>query len=156
MAKVNGSAEILDIGQARARLRPADLKASEFATIGAYFSAVREAAGYSIEDIADRTHIKPAYLNAIELMRLDDLPSRPFALGFVKTYADALGVDAQAAVAKFKETGGGPAREAPVVHQPAEPHPVAVDERERPLLSLIGFIAVLGFILFCAIMIAMP
>lgn len=53
-------------------------------------------------------HIKAAYLNAIELMRLDDLPSRPFALGFVKTYAEALGVDASAAVAKFKETTGSP------------------------------------------------
>ena len=96
MAKVNGSAEILDMGQARARLRTGDLKTSEFPTIGAYFSAVREAAGFSIEEIAKRTHIKAAYLNAIELMQFDDLPSRPFALGFVKTYAEALGVDAAA------------------------------------------------------------
>lgn len=155
MAKVNGSAEILDMGQARARLRPADLKASEFPTVGAYFSAVRESAGYTIEDIAARTHIKAAYLNAIELMRLDDLPSRPFALGFVKTYADALGVDAAAAVAKFKETTGQPAEEH-AVRQPAEPQPVAVEERERPLITLIGFVAVLAFILFCAIMMAMP
>lgn len=156
MAKVNGSAEILDMGQARARLRPADLKASEYPNVGVYFSAVREAAGYSIEDIAARTHIKAAYLNAIELMRLDDLPSRPFALGFVKTYAEALGVDASAAVAKFKETTGLSIAEARIDHQPAEPQLAAVEERERPLLTLIGFIAVLGFILFCAIMIAIP
>jgi len=154
VAKVNGSAEILDMGQARARLRPGDLKASDFPTVGAYFSAVREAAGYTIEDITTRTHIKAAYLNAIELMRLDDLPSRPFALGFVKTYADALGVDASAAVAKFKETTGGPAAEPRIDPQPTEPH--LVEERERPLLTLVGFVAVLGFILFCAIMIAMP
>lgn len=157
VAKVNGSAEILDMGQARARLRPADLKASDFPTVGAYFSAVREAAGYSIQDIASRTHIRAAYLNAIELMAIDELPSRPFALGFIKTYADALGVDAAAAVAKFKENTGAPSHAAEPVPQLDEPsQPEAVDEKQRPLLTLIGFLAVLGFILFCAIMIVMP
>ena len=156
MAKVNGSAEILDMGQARARLRTGDLKTSEFPTIGAYFSAVREAAGFSIEEIAKRTHIKAAYLNAIELMQFDDLPSRPFALGFVKTYAEALGVDAAAAVAKFKENTGPSPRVEDRIEQHAEPAPAAVDERERPLMTLIGFLFVLAFILICAIMIAMP
>jgi TonB family protein len=158
VAKVNGSAEILDMGQARARLRPADLKPSEFATVGAYFSAVREAAGYSIDDLAVRTHIKPAYLNAIELMNLKALPSRAFALGFIKTYAEALGVDAAAAVIKFKENTApeAPIEERAEDHRRAAPTTEAVEERERPLTTLIGFVAVLTFILFCAIMIALP
>ena len=141
------------MGQARARLRAGDLGPGEFPTIGAYFSAVREASGQSIEEIASRTHIKAAYLNAIELMQIDDLPSRPFALGFVKTYADALGVDASAAVAKFKENIGAAASVEERVVSPAPSiHPV--EERERPLASLISVVLVLGFILFCAIMIA--
>lgn len=155
VAKTSGTAEILDMGHARARLRAADLKPSEYPTIGAYFAAVREAAGFTVDEIAARTHIKAAYLDAIELMRLDELPSRPFALGFVKTYANALGVDAAAAVVKFKEnTGGTLAREAPV--RTAGPATEAVAENERPQLSLIAFLAVLGFILWCALMIASP
>jgi TonB family protein len=143
------------MGQARARRRGSDVGAGEYPTIGAYFSAAREAAGLAIEDLAARTHIKAAYLDAIELMRLDDLPSRPFAIGFVKTYAEALGVDAAAAVAKFKEDIGATSP-ADLVVEPVEPSAEAVEENSRPHLSLFAFGAVLVFILVCAVLITMP
>lgn len=70
--------------------------------VGAALRAIREFQGVSLQDVADATRIRQAYLAAVEDMRLDELPSRPFALGYVKAYARHLGVDAEAAVERYK------------------------------------------------------
>jgi cytoskeletal protein RodZ len=71
---------------------------------GGALRALREAQGLSLEDVAQITRIRRAYLAAIEEMRLDQLPSRPFAIGYVRAYAQVLGIDANDAVAKFKQS----------------------------------------------------
>jgi cytoskeleton protein RodZ len=71
--------------------------------VGAALRAIREFQGVTLQDVADATRIRRAYLAAVEDMRLDELPSRPFALGYVKAYARHLGVDADAAVGRYKQ-----------------------------------------------------
>jgi cytoskeleton protein RodZ len=70
--------------------------------IGAALKALREFRRLSLQDLADRTRIRSSYLAAIEEMRLDELPSRPFTIGYVRAYASALGLDGEAAVERFK------------------------------------------------------
>jgi cytoskeleton protein RodZ len=70
--------------------------------IGAALKAVREFRRQSLQDLADQTRIRRSYLAAIEEMRLDELPSRPFTIGYVRAYANALGLDGEAAVERFK------------------------------------------------------
>lgn len=70
--------------------------------IGVALKTAREFRGLSLQDVADQTRIRRAYLAAIEEMRLDELPSRPFTIGYVRAYANALGLDAEAAVERFK------------------------------------------------------
>ena len=70
--------------------------------IGAALKAVREFRRLSLEELADRTRIKRSYLAAIEEMRLEELPSRPFTIGYVRAYAAALGLDGEAAVERFR------------------------------------------------------
>jgi cytoskeletal protein RodZ len=70
--------------------------------VGAALRAIREFQGVSLQDVADATRIRRAYLAAVEDMRLEELPSRPFAIGYVKAYARHLGVDAEAAVDRFR------------------------------------------------------
>ncbi|MDO8900560.1 MAG: helix-turn-helix transcriptional regulator [Phenylobacterium sp.] len=70
--------------------------------IGAALKAAREFRGLSLQDVADSTRIRRAYLAAIEEMRIEDLPSRPFTIGYVRAYARALGLEAEAAVSRFK------------------------------------------------------
>lgn len=70
--------------------------------IGVALKTAREFRGLSLQDVADQTRIRRAYLAAIEEMRLDELPSRPFTIGYVRAYATALGLDAEAAVERFK------------------------------------------------------
>lgn len=70
--------------------------------IGAALKAAREFRGLSLQDVADSTRIRRAYLAAIEEMRIEDLPSRPFTIGYVRAYARALGLEAESAVTRFK------------------------------------------------------
>jgi cytoskeleton protein RodZ len=70
--------------------------------IGAALKAARESLGLSLDDIADITKVRARHLAAIELAQMDQLPSRPFTVGYVRAYAKALGLDADATAARFR------------------------------------------------------
>jgi cytoskeleton protein RodZ len=94
------------------------------ANIGQALRALREAQGLSLESIAQTTCIRRAYLQALEELNLDILPSRPFAIGYVRAFAQALGADAEAAVARFNPDAPTPdeALKAPLgVHKERDP-----------------------------------
>jgi cytoskeletal protein RodZ len=78
-----------------------DLEAAP--NIGAALRSARLGLGRSLQEISDATRIKRGYLEALEEMRLEDLPSRPFTIGYVRSYAHALGLDPEAAVERFKD-----------------------------------------------------
>ena len=63
-------------------------------------------------DLARELRIRDAWLLAIEEGRLDDLPAGPFQTGYVRSYADRLGLDGAALAARLgparAATGGGP------------------------------------------------
>jgi transcriptional regulator with XRE-family HTH domain len=80
---------------------PAPL-ATESATLGAYLRAVREHKGLSLIQVAEATRVRRLYLEALERDDIAPLPSRPFAVGYVRAYGRALGLDGDAAVARFK------------------------------------------------------
>ena len=70
--------------------------------IGAALKAIREFKGHSLDFIAAATRVRPTHLAAIEAFDLERLPSRPFAIGYVRAYAEALGQDPEVAVQRFK------------------------------------------------------
>lgn len=139
---------------ARARRRANEIDGSDFESVGAYLRAVREASGLSVDELSTRTHIKAEYLAAIEEMRIGALPSRPFAIGFLKGYAEALGLEPGPIVRRFKEELGFSAP----VEVESEKFEAAqtVMETERSHMSLLAFVAVLFFILWCAYQITRP
>lgn len=71
--------------------------------IGAALRAERQRQGLSLQDVADATRVRRVYLEALEANRLEDLPSRPFAVGYVRAFAQILRVDPEVAVARFKD-----------------------------------------------------
>ena len=81
-------------------IRPPSLEAGE--NVGAALRAIREFKGHSLDFIAGATRVRPMHLAAIESFDLDRLPSRPFAIGYIRAYAEALGQDPEAAVERFK------------------------------------------------------
>ncbi len=150
----NGSAEIVNMEDARARRRASELNPEDFASVGAHLRAVREASGLTLDELSERTHIKAAYLGAIEEMTLKRLPSRPFAIGFAKVYAEALGLDARAVVSRFKEDAGFTT--AVEVESEKFEAAQAMAEHDRPEMSLLAFAAIVVFIIWCALEITQP
>ncbi|MFT3996963.1 MAG: helix-turn-helix transcriptional regulator [Asticcacaulis sp.] len=70
--------------------------------------ATREAQGYSLDQVADITRVRRSYLEAIEEVAYDRLPSRAFSIGFVKAYAKALGLDEESLAEMFKRAFADP------------------------------------------------
>ena len=95
--------------------------------IGEALKAVRESKGLSLEALAESTRVRRAYLAAIEDMRLELLPSRPFTIGYIRAYAEALGLDPEEAAYRFKA-------DEPVLDEPLR-EPVGVDNSRDPRLS---------------------
>ncbi|NKC29914.1 helix-turn-helix domain-containing protein [Falsiroseomonas selenitidurans] len=80
---------------------------SEAARVGEELRDSRLALGLSIEEIATRLRIRRPYLEALEEGRIRDLPGPAYAVGFVRAYATALGLDADEMVRRFRDLSGG-------------------------------------------------
>lgn len=87
-----------------------EASAGEAARVGEELRDARIALGYSLEEAAARLRINRRYLAALEEGRVRDLPGPTYALGFVRSYATALGLDADEMVRRFRDSLGGAAR----------------------------------------------
>ena len=72
------------------------------AGIGATLREARERAHLDIMDFEARTKIRAKYLRALEDEEWSLLPGYTFTKGFLRTYADMLGLDGRALVDEFK------------------------------------------------------
>ncbi len=66
---------------------------NQLAQIGAFLRDNREKQDKSLEDIALRTYIRPQLLNGLETGNPDVLPEPIFVQGFIRRYAETLGLD---------------------------------------------------------------
>jgi cytoskeleton protein RodZ len=116
-------------------LRPTPVRLDEQLPLGAALAAARLSLDLAVEDIASATRVRTGYIVAIEAFDFKTLPARPFVIGYVRAYAMALGLDADAVVARFR------AEAPPVVDELKAPVGV---ERPRPVAPrIIGFVACL-------------
>ncbi|HEY1750912.1 MAG TPA: helix-turn-helix domain-containing protein [Caulobacteraceae bacterium] len=70
--------------------------------IGQALKVARQRQGLTLADIAETTRVRERHLEAIEAGELAQLPSRPFTIGYVRAYAKALGVDADATISRYR------------------------------------------------------
>ncbi|KAM3097942.1 helix-turn-helix domain-containing protein [Phormidesmis sp. 146-12] len=68
-------------------------QAEQLREIGSKLSQERQARSISLEEIAAKTYIPMRLLGAIDTGRLDLLPEPVFIQGFIRRYADAVGLD---------------------------------------------------------------
>lgn len=108
--------------------------------LGADLRAARERLGWTLEEIAGSLRIRQIYLLAIEEGRVRDLPGTAYAVGFVRTYAGALGFDADELARRFR------AEVAEVNHRPNLRFPAPVPDRGVPAgaLVLLGALVAIG------------
>lgn len=78
----------------------------EAARVGEELREARIALGVSLEDAAAQLRINKRYLQALEEGRVKDLPGAAYAVGFVRSYATALGLDPDEAVRRFRDVSG--------------------------------------------------
>jgi hypothetical protein len=71
-------------------------------TVGALLAEARAAAGRELADLARETRVPLRHLMAIEADDHEALPALPYALGFVKTFARSVGLNAEAVGAQFR------------------------------------------------------
>ena len=75
--------------------------------VGGVLAAERKRRGESLEHVSETLRIRQPYLEAIEADRIDDLPGRAYALGFVRAYAEHLGLDGEEIMRRFKAGAAG-------------------------------------------------
>lgn len=75
---------------------------AEAPSLGAGLRRARELSGRSLSELSAITRVHQKYLTALEEGEHSALPSRVFALGYVRAYAGALGLDEQLAVERYK------------------------------------------------------
>jgi cytoskeleton protein RodZ len=71
--------------------------------VGELMRLTRERLGQELQTVANQLRIRLGYLEAIEEGRFRDLPGSTYAVGFVRSYADYLGLDSGDIVRRFRE-----------------------------------------------------
>ncbi len=75
---------------------------SSMDSIGEILRAAREQKGCSLEQIVQETNISRMYIEALEKEDFSQFPGETYVYGFLRNYADYLGLDPEKAVEKYK------------------------------------------------------
>jgi cytoskeleton protein RodZ len=117
--------------------------------IGNSLREARMRRGLELSQVERDTRIRPRYLMALEEEQFDVLPGPAYTRGFLRTYADYLGLDSQRFIDEYNS------RFAPAMEEPAGAVPVRIQRPRRltrwlvvvpvaVILALIGWQATRG------------
>ena len=112
-------------------------------SVGATLRAARLAKGLKIEDVSAALRIRSVQLRALEEDDIDALPGRTYAVGFVRNYANCLGLNGVEVVHKFKAESG----QAPVNTKLAFPEPEVESRMPSPATVGIGAFLAASFLI---------
>jgi len=123
MTKFTQMAANEDDGGSRRRIHLREITGdgdSPLETVGQDLRAARIRRGDDLAAVSRALKIRKDHLDALESDRLDDLPGKTYAIGFVRSYARYLGLDAVEMTERFKaEISGRSDEQAP---QPSTLH----------------------------------
>ena len=89
--------------------------------IGSSLRQARQHRGLELADVERETRIRAKYLAALEDERFEVLPGQAYVRGFMRTYADFLGLNANLYVDEYNERFAPPEEDAaPIQHRPIE------------------------------------
>jgi len=71
--------------------------------VGNLLQASRLRLGHDLRFVAETLHIRYIYLEAIEAGRYEELPGAVYVVGFMRSYADFLGLDSEEVVRRSKD-----------------------------------------------------
>lgn len=118
-------------------------------TVGQDLRAARLRLGEDLATVSRTLKIRKDHLEALEEDRFEALPGRAYAVGFVRSYSDYLGLDSVQCVERFKlEIAGRGEAELPVMQE-------VIDERKLPHGWLVIAAVVTALIIYGAYHLAM-
>ena len=113
------------------------------AEIGKMLKSSRESMQVRLEDAAHALHIRVRYLQALEAGRLEDLPGRAYAKGYLLAYAGYLEMDKDELIRQFEKV------EAVLRQGFFLPEVLKREKKASPRIALAGLVmAVLAFSLW--------
>ena len=119
--------------------------------IGERLRQAREAKGIGLDDLASQTRIPIRHLQHIEREEWDALPAITYCVGFVRSYANAVGLDGAEMGRELRDRLGGVRTRAPAAeyYQPADP--LRVPPRSLALMAaLFAAVLVVGYLIWRA------
>lgn len=109
------------------------LQPSDQTSVGRLLRARREELGWRLEDVAEWLRIRSKLLAALEGDDLTKLPGVAYAVGFLRTYAHAMQLDADGLVEQFRRDTSGA-----VTRKPELVFPQPEGDRGLPIGVLVG------------------
>lgn len=121
-------------------------------SVGKILQSEREAQSRTLKEISDQLNIKEVYLSAVEKEEFNRIPGDVFVKGFIRNYANFLGLDGDALVKEYKSgvfsAEFKPSTRAIDKKQIKRPH-VMVREKQKLLQKLTIIAGVILFLLLC-------
>jgi cytoskeletal protein RodZ len=108
-------------------------------SFGQQLKSLREQKGLSIQEVSEKTKIAIANLELLEKDRYELLPPEVFVKGFIRSYAQCLGVNQDEMVKRFEHY----VMEGEPVYHPKEDESFFMQKQKRPLWSKTIFTVVL-------------
>jgi cytoskeletal protein RodZ len=119
-------------------------------SISARLRAAREAKGFSLDDVATRTRVPLRHLNHIDAGEWNALPAITYSVGFVRSYANAVGLDGTAMGIEVREAlggGSGSKKTGAPQYEPADP--ARVPPRSLAIAAgLLAIILAIGYLVW--------
>lgn len=128
--------------QRQLRLREFTAEAGNYDGLGAELKAARLRKGLDLAEVAGEIRIRRVHLRAMEEGFFNDLPAHVYAVGFVRSYSDYLGLDGEVAVKAFKREASGLGGETKLVF------PSPIPESRIPTGWLIALSLVLAGLIY--------
>ena len=110
--------------------------------VGTLLCATRMRMGKDLQRVAEILHIRYNYLVAMEDGRYEDLPGQAYAIGFVRAYADHLGLNGDEIVRRYKDESAG------LKNRPVFEFPLPTPDSGLPSGALILVAIVLGMVVY--------
>jgi cytoskeleton protein RodZ len=105
---------------------------------GSLLKREREKKGLSLDQLSQITKLRKQYLEALEDEKFDNLPSPVYVKGFIRSYAQGLGIDAKEAISLYEHI-------APDEEEVPKPLTVLKEPKSKIAYFIIPLIAVLVF-----------
>ena len=124
---------------------------------GEQLRRAREAAGMSVAEVAERQHLRPSIIQAIESGDYQQIDSELFLKGYVRAYAGQVGLAPDVVIAQLDQELEPVRREREMAE---EENPLQDIERrkrrKKRVARLIGFLLILGFLAYVGLRVLAP